>query len=120
MKTYSEYMKEISGDELYRALLGYGLFAEKLPPVFSSEDFGVFCESTNPSFNGVKRQYVYYESMRNVNIPRQLGIPVPMAYQKLCRFVADIWESNLVPYFVNKTSNQSYKVRDELPKLERR
>ena len=38
-KTYYDFIKEISADELYDGLLGYGLFSEKLPPVFTSENF---------------------------------------------------------------------------------
>ena len=110
VKTYSEYMKEISGQELYKALLGYGLFPEKLPPIFSSEEFYNYCILNKPSYAGKARQYVYYESMRNINIPRQMGIPVPMAYQKLCSFVSDIWESELIPHFERKTSNQDFRV----------
>jgi len=32
-KMYTEFMDEISADELYEGLLAYGFFAEKLPPV---------------------------------------------------------------------------------------
>lgn len=35
MKSYIEYMKEISADELYDSLVGYGLFADKLPPLLN-------------------------------------------------------------------------------------
>ncbi len=38
-KQYIDYMKEISKDELYEGLLGYGLFCDKLPPIFTSESF---------------------------------------------------------------------------------
>ena len=31
-KSYSDFMHEISADDLYRGLLAHGLFAEKLPP----------------------------------------------------------------------------------------
>ena len=33
-KSYIECLREISSDELYDGLLGYGFFAEKLPPIF--------------------------------------------------------------------------------------
>ena len=38
-KSYSDFMHEISADDLYRGLLAHGLFAEKLPPIFTSESF---------------------------------------------------------------------------------
>lgn len=110
VKSYFDFMSEISGAELYKALVGYGLFPEKLPPLFSSESFYDYCDANRPVFNKKRRQFIYYESMRNINIPRQLGIPVPMAYQCLCEYVSTIWESELVPYFASKTNNQSYKV----------
>ena len=38
-KRYTDYLDEITADELYEGLLAFGLFTEKLPPVFSSEEF---------------------------------------------------------------------------------
>lgn len=38
-KKYTDFMDEISSDELYEGLLAYGLFAEKLPPLFTSVFF---------------------------------------------------------------------------------
>lgn len=104
-----DYMNEIDSDELYKALLGHGMFAEKLPPIFTSEPFYDYCVKSNPNFSDMKRQYVYYENMRNINIPRPLGIPVPMAYQKLCKFLADNWEK-IKNHFSAKTSIQLHKV----------
>lgn len=31
-KAYGVFVDEISADELYQGLLGYGMFADKLPP----------------------------------------------------------------------------------------
>ena len=42
-KTYSEYMDEISEDELYSKLLTFGYFSEKLPPIFDSSSFREHC-----------------------------------------------------------------------------
>lgn len=36
---YHDFMREISSEELYEGLLGWGLFADKLPPMFTSEPF---------------------------------------------------------------------------------
>lgn len=38
-KKYYEFMNELSSDELYEGLLGYGLFNDKLPPVLTSKVF---------------------------------------------------------------------------------
>lgn len=93
MKSYIEYMKEISADELYDCLVGYGLFADKLPPCFSSKQFLDYCKTRTQSFpKHVDYSYAVYENIRNINIPRQLGIPVPMAYEVQCRLLKDKWK----------------------------
>lgn len=102
-------MDEINSDELYKALLAHGMFADKIPPIFTSEAFYDYCVKNNPNFSSIKRQYIYYENMRNINIPRELAIPVPMAYQKLCKFIADNW-NEIKKHFSSKTNIQSYKV----------
>ena len=109
MKTYMDYLNEISDLELYRSLLGFGMFSEKIPPIFSSKQFAEYCIEKDPKFMDKPKQYVYYENMRNINIPRPLGIPVPMAYQKLVCFIAKHW-SDLKQHFDLCTNNQKYKI----------
>lgn len=109
MKTYNDIMQDIEADELYEALLAYGLFSEKLPPFLSSEDFYKYCIENTVSFANKERQYAYYENMRNINIPRPLGIPNPMAYQRLCKNLSDNWDY-VREHFRIMTSNQNYKV----------
>ena len=108
-KSYADLMNEISADELYERLLAYGLFADKLPPIFSSVDFYHYCQNKAPSFSDNWKQYIYYESVRNINVPRPLGIPNPMAYQKLCRCLSDNWD-NLKLHFKQQTASQDYKI----------
>ena len=50
MKTYVEHMNAISSDGFYIGLLGYRMFAEKLPPVFTSESFLNYCLDKQPAF----------------------------------------------------------------------
>ena len=50
-KTYCEFLEEITAEELYEGLLGYGMFANKLPPIFSSESFLKYCNTVSPSFS---------------------------------------------------------------------
>ena len=108
-KSYSDFINEISKDEIYEGLLAHGLFADTLPPVFSSESFYDYCLGMNHSFNDIEGNYVYYESMRNTNVPRQIAIPNPMSYQKLCKFISDNWDK-LQKHFQEKTENQKYIV----------
>ena len=107
MKRYSDYLDAITPSEIYEGLLGYGLFSEKLPPVFSSESFYSYCLTMSPDFIDKWRQHIYYESMRNTNVPRQLGIPNPMAYQKLCKCISDNW-IKMQFYFKQKTKEQKH------------
>lgn len=108
-KTYCDFMDEISADELYEGLLGYGLFAEKLPPVFTSVPFYDYCKTLTESFEGRWSDYVVYRTMRNIGIPRFLGIPNPMNYQRLCVELRDSWDG-IREHFKKQTSGQGYKV----------
>jgi len=102
-------MDELTADDLYKGLLAHGLFCEKLPPVFSSEAFFDYCKSLTAPFADAPKQYISFSSMRNINEPRQFAIPNPMAYQKLCRCLADNWVY-LQFHFKNKTGTQTHKV----------
>lgn len=110
MKNYIDCMNEISDDELFDGLLGFGMFAEKLPPIFTSEHFLDYCKN-NPSILGQSKpnRYVYFESIRNTNVPRALGIPTPICYGKLCLELKDNWDK-IKDVFRNNTLNDNYKV----------
>lgn len=49
-KKYGEYLDEITANELYEGLLGYGMFANKLPPVFTSVPFFNYCQANKIGF----------------------------------------------------------------------
>lgn len=109
-KKYSDFIDEISADELYEGLLGYGMFANKLPPVFTSESFLSFCETALPSYSKTDwHDYVSYSSMRNTNTPRLFGIPTPMKYQILCAIIRDNWDV-IKKHFHAQTDSQAYRV----------
>ncbi|MCQ2610951.1 MAG: RNA-directed DNA polymerase [Treponema sp.] len=112
LKSYFNCLSEISPDELYDGLLGYGLFTDKLPPIFTSEAFCIFSKQEAQIKHGYKDEasaYVYFESNRNVNLPRPYGIPNPFAYEKLCKHLKKYWE-NILIHFENQVGNQPYKV----------
>ncbi|WP_104803273.1 RNA-directed DNA polymerase [Blautia marasmi] len=109
MKMYKDFMYEITADKLYESLLAYGMFSEKLPPFLTSKQFYEYCQCSGLPFADKPSQFVYYENMRNINIPRPLGIPTPMSYQRLCKCLKDNWRE-LQEYFNNMTINQSHKV----------
>lgn len=117
-KKYSGYLDEITAEELYEGLLGYGMFANKLPPVFTSVPFYDYCQANKPRYSDKDwHDYVYYSSMRNVNTPRAFGIPTPMKYQRLCSVLKDNWDL-LKQHFHQQTDYQSYRIsRIHLRKL---
>ncbi|WP_303841338.1 hypothetical protein [Selenomonas ruminantium] len=96
MKSYIKCLEEISNEELLEGLLGYGMFSEKLPPVFSSISFYHYWISELNEYNDWKsKKYICFESMRNNNIPRQLGIPNPFKYAILCEKLYNSWNDIL-------------------------
>lgn len=108
-KTYFDFMKEIFESELFEGLLGYGMFAKNLPPVFTSKPFYDYCVQKNPNLPNVCSNYVYYESIRNNNTPRSLGIPNPIAYKSLCETIMLNWQ-RLIGHFEDKTKGQEHIV----------
>ena len=106
-KNYSDYMKEISADELYKGLLAFGLFTEKLPPVFTSEPF--YNYAPVQPFSNKAHGFIFHESMRDINVPRPLGIPNPMAYQRLCECLRDNW-TEIQSHFEKQTNGNSHKI----------
>lgn len=50
-KKYADFMDEISADDLYKGLLAFGLFSNKIPPVFSSTSFFDYCVKNHPTFS---------------------------------------------------------------------
>ena len=109
-KKYCDFLDEISSDDLYEGLLGYGLFANKLPPVFTAEHFYAYCKNNNPEFSTTSEHgYVLYSSMRNTNLPRLFGIPTPMMYQGLCAVLRDNWDT-LKRFFHSQTDDNEYRI----------
>ncbi len=107
---YAELTKEINSDELLEGFLGFGLFAEKLPDFLTSEPFyNWYLTNSKPQFENKGKDYVRYENMRNVNIPRLLSIPNPFAYANLCSELATNWET-IKSKLVENVNNQKFKI----------
>jgi len=107
--TYTEYMNNLTQQELYKGLVACGLFCDKLPPVFTSEEFFAYCSMNKIVFSDEPKQYISFSNMRHTNVPRQFGIPNPFAYQRLCRCLADNW-GRIQTHFAQNTKNQTHKV----------
>lgn len=117
MNKYVDYQNEISDSELYDGLVGFGLFAEKIPKFLTSENFLTFTKTLSFPLNIKPKDYIRYSNMRNINIPRPLAIPEPFAYVNQCKSLSENWNS-LQKYFEEKTLNDDFKIsRIHLRKL---
>lgn len=120
MRKYIEYKNEISSTDLYNGLVGYGLFAEKIPSFLTSVEFLAFTKTLTFPINIKPKDYIRYSSMRNINIPRPMAVPEPFAYSNQANCLADNW-TKLQNHFNDKTINDSFKIsRIHLRKLENR
>ena len=102
-------MDEITAAELYEGFLAYVFFAEKMPPVFSSVQFFDYCQTFRGQFSFDRDEYISFRTMRNIGIPRQMGIPTPMSYQGLCATLRDNWKK-IQQHFHAQTDSQSYRL----------
>lgn len=108
-KSYCSFMDEITADELYEGLLAHGLFAEKMPQVFTSVPFFDYCKSLSEPFKAGRSDFITYRVMRNISIPRIMGIPTPMKYQRLCSELRDNWD-RIKEHFHTQTDEQEYRI----------
>lgn len=91
-RNYIDFMDEISAEDLYEGLLGRGLFADKLPPMFTSEPFMRFWAERKQGCKEVRSDWISFSYIRNVGIKRDFGIPSPFAYEKLVRHISAYWD----------------------------
>lgn len=108
-QSYCDFMDDLTADALYEGLLAYGFFAEKLPPLFTAVPFYEYCKTRTTPFAFSRDEYVSFRTMRNISIPRLMGIPTPMSYQRLCATLRDNWH-NIQQYFHTQTEGQSYRM----------
>lgn len=97
--------RNLSADGAFKGLIDFGLFAEKVPPCFTSE--GLSCH-VNSSLKNIEteadskklRKYfekfvhsqIRYQSLRDINIPRHLAIPHPESYLAHCLAIKRCWQ----------------------------
>jgi hypothetical protein len=109
MSEYYNQLKAITKSKLHKGLLGFGLFADKIPPFLSSESFYEFIIDKKPGLEKKEHDYIRYENMRNINVPRHLAIPHPLAHVLLCKTLTDNW-TKIKKHFRTHTTNQSHKI----------
>lgn len=81
-------------DIVYEKLLCFGLFPEKLSEIFTSEEFGKWVLNNEENVT-ISKNNAYllmsYKLTRNNNAQRQMGIPYPFGYLRLCRDIRNNW-----------------------------
>jgi|SRR5690625_2293755 len=98
--------EKLGPDDIFRGLLDYGLFAEKIPPCIVSQGLADFvCENLatvldEPDDKRLKcaigkrsHDYMRYEALRDSNIPRHMGVPHPEAYAVQVIAIAKHWQA---------------------------
>lgn len=97
--------EELNHSELLTGLLDYGLFAEKIPPCFTTKGFAAYAtekllnkleeaddKKLKENIDKCAHDYIRYETLRDINIPRHLGIPHPEAYAIQALAISKHWQ----------------------------
>ncbi|GKS70258.1 hypothetical protein W03_22620 [Nitrosomonas sp. PY1] len=85
--------EKLSAEDLIKGLLDFGLFSEKVPPCFTSVGLAAAAKELladdindknekklKETIEKYSSDYIRYEALRDINVPRHLGIPHPAAY----------------------------------------
>ena len=102
-------MNEISQDELYDRLVAHGLFSRNLPPIFDGSSFLEYCKNKKYGFECKEYKYAVCYMTRNINIPRAIGIPTPMSFERLCRILCNNWYE-IKKHFEVCTAFNNYRI----------
>lgn len=97
--------EQLSQADVLIGLLDHGLFAEKVPPCFSTAGLAAIVSETmanlldekneqklRRSIDNCGHDYVRYEALRDINIPRHMGIPHPEAYAVQALAISKHWQ----------------------------
>lgn len=92
-------------DDAFVGLADFGLFAEKVPPCFTSEGMAaevpttmarILREKDSPKLGKLiakqTRGFIRYQTLRDINIPRHLGIPHPQSHLAQCLAIKRCWD----------------------------
>jgi hypothetical protein len=97
--------EKLSEAAVLTGLLDFGLFANKVPPCFTSEGLAAIASLTmsdilvetdekklKDDIDTRAHDYIRYEALRDINIPRHLGIPHPEAYAVQALAISRHWK----------------------------
>jgi len=92
--------------EVFKGLVDYGLFGEKVPPCFGSVGLSnhipvslraVLSEAKENKLKKAldkhSREYIRYQAQRDINIPRHMGIPYPASHIIQALAIEKHWHS---------------------------
>ncbi|MBZ0106192.1 MAG: RNA-directed DNA polymerase [Sulfuricella denitrificans] len=98
--------EKLSPEDVLTGLMDHGLFAEKVPPCFSTDGLtaivfelmaDLLTETDDLKLKGkidkCNHDYVRYEALRDTNVPRHLGIPHPEAYAVQALAISKHWQA---------------------------
>lgn len=96
---------DLTPNEIHVGLLEHGLFAEKMPPCFTSKgliaaigtslDFLLVETDANKLKKALDKKthdFARYSVLREINVPRLFGIPHPESYAVQCLFIKKHWK----------------------------
>jgi len=96
--------EKLTPQEVLTGLLDHGLFGEKVPPCFVSTGLSTAVsimmdhvmaltedKALKPQVSARAHDYIRYESIRDINIPRHMGIPHPESYGMQVLAIAKHW-----------------------------
>lgn len=97
--------EKLSPEAVRVGLLDHGLFGEKVPPCFLSVGLAAIAmevmadildetdeQKLRKSIDNAGHDYVRYEALRDINIPRHLGIPHPECYAVQAIAISKHWK----------------------------
>lgn len=115
-KPYWAYWQELSEDAVYNGLMLGGWFADKLPPIFSAEQFVTYCNNRKMASNDSRSEWIRFNYIRCNGQYRKFGIPTPFTYERLVRGLADNW-GDIVRHVQKYTLPQPYAVSRIHPRV---
>ncbi len=98
--------EKLSSDDVLKGLLDHGLFAEKIPPCFTTEGLAEFVSASigtlldetdekklKEALADRAHDFMRYEALRDSNIPRHMGVPHPEAYAVQALAIVKHWQT---------------------------
>lgn len=97
--------KGLTSDDIFIGLLDHGLFADKIPSCFISEGLSSVIDSQTLQILDERDEkklkeklrpychdFIRYQALRDINVPRHLGIPHPESYLIQSLVIKKYWE----------------------------